>query len=241
MALSSAVYSGEVRHRRFGDKPHRFNYGMYMMAIDLDELDSVCQQSLVFGNKWYNPIRFCEKDYLKSEPGTLKQRISNKVQQLGGKWQGEKVVMMAQCRCLGIYFSPINFYFCYDTQGDCQYLLAEVSNTPWNQRHYYLIDLAGSCKTDKVFHVSPFMEMNMQYHWKIMAPQSKVMVHIENHQQTKVFDATLAMSRQEITPKSLLKTWLSTPMMTGKMIVGIYWQALKLFWKRVPFIAHPEA
>ncbi|WP_394205669.1 DUF1365 domain-containing protein [Shewanella waksmanii] len=241
MLMRSAVYRGEVRHRRFGDRPHRFNYGMYMMAIDLDELDVVCRTSRVFGTRWFNPIRFQEKDYLKSEPGELKQRISNKVAQLGGHWQGEKVVMMAQCRCLGLYFSPINFYFCYDNNDVCKYMLAEVSNTPWNQRHYYLVDLEGDCKTDKVFHVSPFMEMDMQYHWKIVAPEHKVMVHIENHQHSKVFDATLAMTREEITPGSLLKTWLSTPMMTGKMIAGIYWQALKLFCKRVPFVAHPES
>lgn len=263
---NSGIYAGNVRHRRFGDIPHQFNYALYMMGIDLDELPQLTQKSWLFGASWFNPIRFCEDDYvnqdnkktdelkkngLQHDPVSLKQRIDLKVQSLGGDWNSEnRVMMLAQCRCLGLYFSPVNFYFCYDQQDQCQWMLAEVSNTPWRERHYYLVNPNEPTITKKAFHVSPFMTLNMDYHWKVAAPDSHTLIHIENHKQddgerqqnnkSKIFDATLALKKQPFTAGQLLKTVASTPTMTLKVVAGIYWQALKLFIKKVPFVGHPD-
>jgi DUF1365 family protein len=238
--MNSAIYEGHVRHRRFSPKNHTFNYTMLLLALDLDEVKQLAECHVIFSLKKFAPMSFFQDDYIKNEPGNLKQRIASKVSRLGGKWDGYKVVFMGQCRSFGFYFSPANFYFCYQESGECRYMLAEVSNTPWLERHYYLVDLQSDMKTKKTFHVSPFMDLDMTYHWRIKPPSNKVLVHIENHKDHKQFDATLAMTKQEITKRNLLKAWLSAPMMPFKVVAGIYWQAAKLFLKRIPFIAHPD-
>ncbi|AWB65410.1 DUF1365 domain-containing protein [Saccharobesus litoralis] len=246
---NSGIYVGQVRHRRFSPTFHGFNYKLYMMGLDIDELENTLAQSGLLGTSWYNPIRFKQNDYVKGDLADLKARIANKVNELGGdyaNWQHKKIFMLAQLRCLGLFFSPVNFYFCFndDTNSNCLYMLAEVSNTPWNEKHYYLVDLHNISDTQKAFHVSPFMPMDMRYRWKIKPPRNKALVHIENHQgqqhTNKVFDATMALSKKPINANNLFKTWLSLPAMTLKICLAIYWQALKLFIKRIPFVAHPS-
>lgn len=248
---NSSIYVGNIIHRRFTPKNHSFNYRLYMLALDVSDVEQAKSGKGIFGFSWYSPLRFVEKDYLKNEPNTLLHRITNKIRSLNGHSEINRIVMLVQVRCFGIYFSPANFYFCYDQDDNCTQMLAEVSNTPWNERHYYLVNLSDNSDvltSEKVFQVSPFMGLDMTYYWHIKPPKvnsDKLVVKIENKQLNessgeleKIFDASLLMHKKAFTQRNLFRIWCQLPVMTVKVVAGIYWQALRLFIKRIPFLGY---
>ncbi|WP_421203349.1 DUF1365 domain-containing protein [Aeromonas enteropelogenes] len=238
----SAIWRGSVRHRRFAPRAHAFSYSLFMLGLDLDELPGL-DQGRWFAVERAGLLSFRRHDYLRGSAGSLKQAVWDKVAELGGDVDPKgRVLLLGNVRCLGFYFSPVNFYFC-DRQGETRYLLAEVSNTPWNERHYYLLDLAALAPHDKDFHVSPFMELAMRYHWRIRPPAQETLIHIESHPvsgEAKLFDATLALRRVPLSRKELVALLVRWPWMTIRVLLSIYWQALRLFIKRTPIFTHPE-
>ena len=244
--LSSAIYRGRVRHRRFSPKQHSFSYDFMQWWLALDELEQVGRLSRLFNTQGrFAALQFRPTDYLPSQWGeanTLQQAVLNKMNELADQrsqpsLQG-RVFFMGNLRCWGLFFSPINCYFLQ--QGtEFTHMLAEVSNTPWNQRHYYLVDLAVQQPTDKAFHVSPFNPIDMQYQWRIGQPGAKAMLHLEVHRQNHlVFDATMALQRKPMNRNQIIDVLKAYPAMSLKIVWGIYWQALKLLAKRVPVYAH---
>lgn len=251
--MKSGIFNGQIKHHRLGPAAHHFGYRMGMVGIDLDQLPTTLNNSFLLGENWYSPLRFVSDDYFRqqsatqgqSDNKTVKQKAIDKIRELGGSWQDDnpeaRIIALLQCRCFGLYFSPINCYFCFDKSDHCRYLLAEVSNTPWNQRHYYLVDLDNETTTNKTFHVSPFMPMDMQYHWRIKTGDN-LLVQITSHRQgKKVFAATMVLRHQPIETASLLRLLLGQPWPTLKIQLGIYYQAFKLWRKKIPFIAHPQS
>ncbi|WP_239480659.1 DUF1365 domain-containing protein [Parashewanella hymeniacidonis] len=242
----SNLYQGVIKHRRYSQKKHQFQYKLYMLLLDIRDV----QQPFSIwplGSSWFHPMRFVAKDYVKGEPQNLALRINNKFAELGGI-APHSVKALVQVRCFGLYFSPANFYFGYSEEGHCFQVLAEVSNTPWNERHYYLIKLdeQGLLTNEKQFHVSPFMNLDMNYFWQFKTPseaRNNLLIHIENRAKEtneKLFDASLIMRKKPLNKTTVYKLWLAMPLMTFKVVLGIYYQALKLIIKRVRFIPYQK-
>lgn len=247
--LQSGLCVGQVRHRRYTPVKHAFSYPMFMPLIDLDEVTSLSEQVVGFGCRWYHPARWRREDYLRSEgEGPLKLRVQDKLFQLTGERLAGKVKQLCQLRYFGLYFSPLNLYYCFDEQGEWRWLLAEVSNTPWNQRHYYAVPAVSDWHEKpwlqgKAFHVSPFNPMAQHYLWRLKPPVSQVFVHLDiigNDTGSTVMDATMVLRKQAFTTRVLWRLLRQTPVQTLKVVAGIYWQAMKLWWKKVPFHGHPN-
>lgn len=238
--FTSAIYKGKVNHRRYTPKFHSFNYSYCMWLVDIDELDSVCSSYRLVGASKLNPVSIRLADHIEgvNDPIEFKARINQKVTELGGHWQGDKLLMMTQARVLGLYFSPVNFHFCYDGEV-CRYMLAEVSNTPWGEKHWYLVDLANP-RTEKDFHVSPFMPIEQEYRWRVKLPAKQFLAHIENWHNNKVFDATLTLKRENLSYASLGKTLLRFPVIALSTVGAIYWQAAKMFAKGFKFYSYQK-
>ncbi len=238
------IYQGNIYHRRFVPKDHRFTYGLFMLALDVKQMEHKQGAMGFFGFSWLRPLWFNEKDYLRGEPKPLSVRIKNKVHQLKGDTNITRITMLAQVRCFGLYFSPANFYFCYNQNDVCKQMLVEVSNTPWNERHYYLVNISKQDICEKSFQVSPFMDLNMHYHWRVIPPKDdkKLLIQIENHhaleQADKIFEASLVLKPTTLNKRNIFKTWCRYPIMTMRIVAGIYWQALNLLIKRIPFIGY---
>lgn len=272
-ALKSAIFKGQIRHRRFQPKSHAFTYPIFMLYLDLDELPKL------FEKKWYcslsrlNFVRFKRSDFLSPDEPCLKTAVLDLVSkktspELAASIKSVRALM--HLRYLNIVFNPVVFYYCYDAEEKLIAIVSEITNTPWEERHAYVLPLGDvnstvqnalpsyalkgkekhQFKFQKSFHVSPFNPMNMDYRWVFSAPNEKLFVHMDNFLQrqesdsqnaipSKHFDATLVMTRYDL-DKNLAKTLIQYPFMTVKVITGIYWQALKLKIKGVPFYDHPK-
>ena len=235
--MKTGLYYGQTWHVRNLPVQHGFQYRIFMFGIDLDEVDAVHATVRFFSNRGFNWAWLRRTDYCPGVPD-LKQAVLDRASALARQPVEGKVFMLANLRYLGLYFSPVNFYF-IGSADDPDWLLAEVSNTPWNERHYYLVDIRAPQSTQKNFHVSPFNPIDMHYRWQINPQNKYLTLQLDAWRQTREFAAGMSLSQVPLDSASLLRALLATPVMTIKIVAGIYWEALKLFIKRAPFYGHP--
>jgi DUF1365 family protein len=237
----SGIYSGTVFHQRSVPKLHKFDYKIYLFWLKLSEVDSICRNVSGFSqNKTgFSVVNFRRSDYLGDPKVALEEATLSKMNELSDEPLQGDVFMLGQVRTFGLYFSPVNFYYLRNTKGLYTHMLAEVSNTPWNKRHHYLVDLQNQQSCTKAFFVSPFNPMDMQYKWQVQQPGENVKLHLSCYKQTKHFEAAIDMQRKPLNSATLRASIISIPSMTVKTVLGIYWQAVKLFFKRVPIYTHP--
>lgn len=275
--LKQGFFVGSIRHRRYRPRPHEFTYEMYWSLLDLDKLEETFAQSKLWSLEKWNLISFRNKDFHQSsdiqEANALetniletsipeintseknktsinKQAILETIRQRTGESFSGQVFMLSHLRYLGFNFNSVCFYFCIE-KGNLKYIVSEITNTPWGERHSYLHDCNQGQKQgsvyqfefDKEFHVSPFLTMDMHYQWLFKVEQDGLRIHMVVNQKgsgQKFFDATFTADFIPLTQSSMRKLVLTRPLQPLKMVVAIYWQAFKLWLKKIPFVAHPK-
>lgn len=257
-AVGSAVYLGDVRHRRHAPRPHAFAYPTAMLLLDLDELPDVLEGHRGWGVERRAALSFRRADHHGDPSLPLADAIRDTVGERTGVRPLGPVRLLAKPRVLGRGFNPVTFAYCYAADGTTlQAVLAEVTNTPWGERHAYVVDVADATgpsgagapapgapltwDLQKSFHVSPFMGMDQRYRWRMTPPGERLVVHLESHDaDRRIFDATLTLRRRPLDSAGLRAFVRRQPLGTLADLARIYGHALALAAKRVPHVPHPD-
>lgn len=248
--MNSCIYEGEVRHARYRPKKNAFSTAVFFLYLDLAELDTVFDGRPLWSTKGPNLAWLRRKDHFGDPSVAIEESVRRLVQERTGRRPQGPVRMLCHLRYLGHNFNPATFYYCYNAPGSrVETIAVEVHNTPWGEVHCYVVDERDNTGTPermrfrlkKEFTVSPFMPMDLEYQWAFTEPGAAVNVHMEDHDKDGlIFEADLAAERREITGPSLNRMLLTYPLVTVKVIAGIYWQAFRLWAKGVPFYGHAK-
>lgn len=248
--MESAIYEGKVRHRRFRPVENVFEYRLFLMYLDLAELDQVFRKRWFWSVKRWNLAYLKRSDHLGDPAVSIDCAVRRLVQEQSGRRPGGPIRMLTHLRYFGHCFNPVSFFYCLDaSRRQVETIVAEVNNTPWHERHcYVLTDVLNDARDPwkhyrfkKDFHVSPFMDMDQDYDWRFLQPGDRIQVHMQNFEnEEKLFDATLSLRRTDLAGRALARVLALYPAMTLQIVSKIYLQGLKLRLKGATFYTHPS-
>ena len=248
--LRSAVYEGVVRHRRHAPRAHAFRYRMAQLYLDLDELPQLFRDRPLWSVDRRNVAEFRRSDYLGDPDLPLADAVRRQAARVLGREPTGPIRLLTHLRYFGYVFNPVSFYYCFRPDGETlDAIVAEITNTPWSERHAYVLPVDGAQASGRAlrwtfakrFHVSPFMAMDHDYDWRFTVPGDDLRVHMDVMRGgERSFDATLGLQRRPLDAASLSRVLWRYPLMTAQVMGAIHWQALRLWLKRVPVHDHPS-
>ncbi len=242
----SALYEGWVNHSRRGPVEHSFRYRVGMLLLDLDEVPQALDRHPLWSARRPAPVRFRRRDLLGDEAVPLADAARDLVAERAGFRPTGPVQVLTTPRVLGVGFNPVSFYYLQGAGGGkVEAVIAEVTSTPWGERHSYVLDgRDGALEGEftKQLHVSPFMPMEQTYRWRLSDPGEALSVAITSEQEGRtVFSAGLALRRRELNRGEMTRAMLSYPPAAASTLTRIYWNALKLKLKGAPYHPRPAA
>lgn len=250
MDLNSAIYEGTVVHRRHAPRAHGFRYGLFQLYVDLAELDRIFADRWLWSVDRPNVACLRREDAYGDPSLSVDEAVRRRVHEELGERPLGPIRMLTHARYFGTTMNPVSFYYGFAEDGRrLEWVLAEITNTPWEERHAYLLPVSEARRVegdyvwdfDKRFHVSPFVGMERRYRWRFRAPSESLVVHMDvDHGAHREFDATLILRRRPLDGPTLASCLARHPFLTAKVGLGIYWQAARLALKRTPFHPHPS-
>jgi len=245
--MQSALFEGTIRHRRFAPRPHRLAYPLFMLYADLAELDTLFAGSWLASTRRPAPLRLRREDHFGPSERPWAEVVRDAVAERLGRRPEGAVRLLTHPRTLGFRMNPVSLFYLFDGAGGLDAVLAEVTNTPWDERHLYVVDArrrrgrAIEAELEKAFHVSPFLPMDTTYRWRLTEPGERLAVHMETLRDgEKLLDATLRLERRPLDPENLRRALLRHPAMTMRVWLWIYLHAARLWAKGAPFHGHPK-
>jgi DUF1365 family protein len=248
-AEAAALYVGDVMHARLKPIGHRFSYRVMSLLIDLDRLADADRLSPLFGVNRPALYSFHEADHGKRDGSSLRAYAQYSAAERGVDLTGGRVLLLCYPRLLGYAFNPLSVYFCYRASGELALLIYEVRNTFGDIHPYVLPVTSGEIsdagvrqQQDKLFHVSPFIEMAMRYHFRVLPPGERVQLRIlETDREGPLLAATFNGSRRVLSTKGLLRAFFALPLVTIKIMAAIHWEALRLWLKGARLVPRKDA
>lgn len=229
---------------------HTFRYSLFMIYLDLAELDRVFKGRWFWSVDHLNIASFNRAYHLGDPSISLEDAIRSFVAERTGKHSDGPIRMLTQMRYFGYNFNPVSFYYCFDKEDShVETIVVEIHNTPWGEIYCYVLgedqsegsDKKKIFKLPKGFHISPFFDMNIRYQWEFSTPEDSVQVRMISYEnEDTIFSAKLSMNRRKITSRELSRMLIKYPFMNVKIIGAIYWQALRLQLKGATFYTHPS-
>ena len=244
----TCFYEGTVRHRRWTPVRHLLRFRLFLVYVDLAELDHLFGRRGIWSTQWPAVAWFRRADHLGDSREPLELSVRELVRLRLGFSPAGPIRLLTHFRYCGLQMNPVSLYYCFDARGETvEAVVAEVNNTPWMEQYCYVLDMRGQsgsssleARHSKEFHVSPFMGREMDYCWRLNVPGDRLVVHIENMTSSgKLFDATLLLEHTALSGLSKARLLVVYPLLTMRVFLGIYWHALRLWLKRVPLVPYP--